>query len=51
MRLHVKGVKIMQIVTLAGLSHAMVKRAIELHERGSWEALRPADQGRSPKHA
>ena len=46
-RLHVKGIKIMQIVTLTGLSYPTVRRSIELYERGSWEALRPAERGRS----
>lgn len=46
-RLHVKGIKIMQIVTLSGLSYPTVRRSIELYERGSWEALRPAERGRS----
>jgi len=46
-RLHVKGIKIMQIVTLTGLSYPTVKRSIELYESGSWQALRPADRGRS----
>jgi transposase len=46
-RLHVKGIKIMQIVTLTGLSYPTVKRSIEMYERGSWQALRPADRGRS----
>jgi transposase len=46
-RLHVKGIKIMQIVTLTGLSYPIVKRSIELYERGNWEALRPDERGRS----
>jgi transposase len=46
-RLHKNGIKIMQIVTLTGLSYPTVRRSIELYERGSWEALRPADRGRS----
>lgn len=46
-RLHKKGIKIMQIVTLIGLSYPTVKRSIELYERSSWVALQPADRGRS----
>ena len=46
-RLHVKGIKIMQIVALSGLTYPTVKHAIDLYERGSWQALRPADRGRS----
>jgi transposase len=44
-RLHVQGIKVMQIVTLTGLSYPTVKCSIKLYERGSWEALRPADRG------
>lgn len=46
-RLHKKGIKIMQIVTLIGLSYPTVKRSIELYERSSWVALQPADRGSS----
>ncbi len=46
-RLHKNGIKIMQIFTLTGLSYPTVKHSIELYERGSWVALRPADRGRS----
>ena len=46
-RLHKKGIKIMQIVSLTGLSYPTVKRSIGLYGRGSWQALRPADRGRS----
>jgi hypothetical protein len=43
----VKGIKIMKSFTLTGLSYPTVKRLIELYERGNWEALRPAERGRS----
>jgi transposase len=46
-RLHKKGIKIMQIVKLTGLSYPTVRRSIELYESGNWEALRPAQRGRS----
>ena len=46
MRLHTKGIKIMQIVALSGLTYPTFKRAIDLYERGNWEALRPAERGR-----
>jgi len=45
-RLHVQGIKIMQIVALCGLTYPTVKRAIELYERGGWQTLRLADRGR-----
>jgi hypothetical protein len=45
-RLHVKGMKIMQIVALCGLTYPTVKRAIDLYERGGWQTLRLADRGR-----
>jgi len=37
----------MPIAALTGLRYPTIKRAIELYERGNWDALRPADRGRS----
>lgn len=45
-RLHKKGLKIMQIVSMTGLSYPTVRRSIDLYESGNWEAVRPADRGR-----
>ena len=41
-RLHKKGIKIMQIVAMTGLSYPPVRAAIDLFEAGGWAAIRPA---------
>ena len=41
-RLHKKGIKIMQIVDMTGLSYPPVRAAIDLFEAGGWSAIRPA---------
>lgn len=46
-RLHKKGIKIMQIVALTGLSYPPVRAAIDLFEAGGWSAIRPALRGRN----
>ena len=45
-RLHKKGIKIMQIVEMTGLSYPPVRAAIDLFEAGGWSAIRPARRGR-----
>ena len=45
-RLHKKGLKVMQIVALTGLSYPPVRAAIELFESGGWSAIRPTLRGR-----
>ena len=45
-RLHKKGIKIMQIVEMTGLSYPPVRAAIDLFEAGGWSAIRPALRGR-----
>lgn len=45
-RLHEKGIKIMQIVAMTGLSYPPVRAAIDLYETGGWSAVRPAARGR-----
>lgn len=47
-RLHKKGIKIMQIVEMTGLSYPPVRATIDLFEAGGWGAIRPALRGRSP---
>ena len=47
-RLHLKGIKIMKIVDMTGLTYPMVRKAIDLYEAGSWKALVPASRGRAP---
>ena len=45
-RLHKKGIKVMQIVAMTGLSYPPVRAAIDLFEAGGWAAIRPASRGR-----
>ncbi len=45
-RLHKKGIKIMQIVAMTGLSYPPVRATIDLFEAGGWSAIRPALRGR-----
>ena len=46
-RLHKKGIKIMQIVAMTGLSYPPVRSAIDLFKAGGWSAIKPALRGRS----
>lgn len=46
-RLYKQGIKIMQIVTMTGLSYPTVRGAIDLFESGGWSAVRPAQRGRA----
>ena len=46
-RLHKKGIKVMQIRTLTGLSYPTVRATIDLFDSGGWSAIRPALRGRS----
>ena len=46
-RLHKKGIKIMQIVAMTGLSYPPVRAAIDLFDSGGWAAIRPSSRGRS----
>lgn len=45
-RLHKKGIKVMQIVAMTGLSHPTVRSTIDLFEAGGWTNVRPAPRGR-----
>ena len=47
-RLHKKGIKIMQIVAMTGLSYPPVRACIDAFNEGGWPAIRPALRGRSP---
>jgi transposase len=46
-RLHRRGIKIMQIVVKSGLSYPAVRATMNLYEAGGWSAIRPAVRGRS----
>jgi transposase len=45
-RLHKKGIKVMQIVAMTGLSYPTVKQTLTLYRQGGWSAIRPAPRGR-----
>jgi transposase len=44
---HKKGIKIMQIVAMTGLSHPTVRATIDLFDAGGWAGIRPALRGRN----
>ena len=46
-RSHKKGIKVMQIVAMSGLSYPTVRAAIDLFEAGGWGAVRPTLRGRA----
>jgi transposase len=46
-RLHKKGIKVMQIVEMTGLSYPTVRGVIDRFESGGWSAIRPALRGRN----
>jgi transposase len=46
-RLHKKGIKVMQIVAMTGLSHPAVRATLCLFTAGGWSAIRPALRGRN----
>lgn len=45
-RLHCKGLGVMQIVELSGLSWPAVRAALTLFEQGGWDALKPTARGK-----
>ena len=47
-RLHLKGVPIMKIVSMTGLSWPGVRTALNLYEQGGMAALKPVARGRKP---
>lgn len=46
-RLYKKSIKIMQIVSMTGLSYPAVRATIDLFVVGGWPAIRPANRGRA----
>ena len=46
-RLHKKGVRVMQIVAMTGLSYPTVRATIDLFDAGGWAGIRPALRGRN----
>ena len=45
-RLHRRGIKVMQIVELTGLSYPAVRFAIDCFEAGGMSAIKPARRGK-----
>ena len=45
-RLHKRGMGVMQIVTMTGLSYPAVRSCIDLFEAGSWAAIKLPLRGR-----
>jgi len=45
-RLHNKGIKIMAIVGLTGLTYPTVRRTLDLYQQGGWRAISPTNRGR-----
>lgn len=46
-RLHRRGIKIMQLTEMTGLSYPAVRKALDLYEHGGWLAIKPACRGRA----
>lgn len=46
-RLHKRGIKVMELVQMTGLSYPAVRKVLDLFEQGGWAAIKPASRGRS----
>jgi transposase len=46
-RLHKKAIKIMEIVSMTGLSYPAVRATIDLFVAGGWAVIRPTSRGRA----
>ncbi len=46
-RLHKRGIKVMELVQMTGLSYPTVRKTVDLYEQGGWAAIKPASRGRS----
>lgn len=46
-RLHKRGIKVMELVQMSGLSYPAVRKALDLFTQGGWPAIKPASRGRS----
>jgi transposase len=45
-RLHKRGIKVMQLVQMTGLSYSAVRKVLDLYSQGGWAAIKPAARGR-----
>ena len=46
-RLHKRGIKVMELVQMSGLSYPAVRKVLDLFEQGGWPAIKPAGRGRT----
>jgi len=46
-RLHKRGIKVMELVQISGLSYPAVRKVIDLYDQGGWSAIKPAGRGRT----
>jgi transposase len=46
-RLYKRGIKVMELVQMSGLSYPAVRKVLNLFEQGGWAAIKPAARGRS----
>jgi transposase len=46
-RLHQRGIKVMELVQMTGLSYPAVRKVLDLFEQGDWAAIKPASRGRA----
>lgn len=45
-RLHKRGIKIMELVQMTGLSYPTVRKTVDFYEQGGWAAIKPSSRGR-----
>jgi transposase len=46
-RLHKRGIKVMELVQMSGLSYPTVRKTLDLFKQGGWAAIKPAGRGRT----
>jgi transposase len=46
-RLYKRGIKVMELVQMSGLSYPAVRKVLDLFEQGGWAAIKPAARGRN----
>lgn len=46
-RLHKRGIKVMELVQMPGLSSPAVRKVLDLFKHGRWPAIKPAGRGRT----
>ena len=48
-RLHKRGIKVMELVQMSGLSYPAVRKVLDLFEQGGWPAIKPAGKKSTSK--